>query len=160
MLFSSEAQGFGLHNLTPLPYINLSTPPGDVLSNFVYFSIFYSVSLIMLPLPDTFSLNQMKHFSHVKFAMGYELSCDSKISISLKKKVKKQSSLGWRLWCLIWKNASIGTGYFLSEWVGDHVLSSGYVESSWCCLPSKLCCYKLLWLLDSENKQKKTNKQK
>ena len=27
MLFSSEAQGFGLHNLTPLPYINLSTPP-------------------------------------------------------------------------------------------------------------------------------------
>ena len=29
MLFSSEAQGFGLHNLTHLPYINLNTPRGE-----------------------------------------------------------------------------------------------------------------------------------
>ena len=38
---------------------------------------------------------QMEHFSAVKFAMGYEkkyeLSCDSKISKSLKKKKKKKS---------------------------------------------------------------------
>ena len=57
--------------------------------------ISYCVSLIMVTITRHVFINffQREHFSAVKFAMGYEkkydLSCDSKISKSLKKK-------GWK----------------------------------------------------------------
>ena len=56
--------------------------------------IFLCISLIMVTITRHIFINlfQMEHFLAVKFAMGYEkneLSCDSKISKSLEKKVEK-----------------------------------------------------------------------
>ena len=66
----------------------------DVRSNFVYIAdayILYYVSLITVTLTRHVFTNIFKtaRFSPVTFAMGYELSCDSKISKILKKKLTR-----------------------------------------------------------------------